>query len=256
VVAGEMNRTSIEYADFTWNPVTGCLGPGGTPEEPKRCSYCYAHRLAKGRLKKTYLSNPTVAPGCDPADPFSPRIWSDRLREPAERDKPAKIFVCNMGDLFHLWVPDEWRYLVCGAADEAEQHIYLYLTKDPAGYLWPMGSDGTGTWTWFDNEWLGVTITRPWEWEERWPLLREVVARVRWVSFEPLLGPMAIGYSKPPELAWATIGAQTPGTWRSPLGYWVQALTAQLEINGVPVFHKDNLDCEGMGIERRREWPR
>ena len=71
-------RNTIGWADYTWNVVTGCLGPNETP-----CSYCYARKLAQGRLRPLYLNQKNVLAG-DPADPFSPRWWQYRLGEPEE----------------------------------------------------------------------------------------------------------------------------------------------------------------------------
>jgi len=244
-----MNRTSIEYADFSWNPVTGCLGPGGTPEEPKRCSYCYAHKLAKGRLRKLYLSNPNVAPGCDPEDPFSPRFWHDRIRQVwLPRAWGKTVFVVNMGDLFHPAVPWEW-------IDEVVSQTWnragtnLFLTKNPARYK------EFEQWFQPGNMWIGTTVSNQAELRERWTALREVKARVRFLSVEPfldwLIWPMGAGVPH-----WVIMGALTGPEGRQPAREWVDGLTAWCDYLGVPVFHKDNLDCEGMGIERRREWPR
>jgi len=80
-----MNRTRIEWCDFTWNPVTGCY---------HGCDYCYARRIAHRFFPKTVG--------------FNPYFWRDRLREPLALKKPARIFVCSMADLFGDWVPREW----------------------------------------------------------------------------------------------------------------------------------------------------
>ena len=81
----KMNKTDIEWTDFTWNPVTGCL---------HGCPYCYA----RGTARRFY----------PPGIGFSPHFWSERLSKPGRRKKPAKIFVSSMGDLFGDWVPRNW----------------------------------------------------------------------------------------------------------------------------------------------------
>lgn len=246
-----MNRTSIEYVDFSWSPITGCLGPGGTPEEPKRCPYCYAHRLAKGRLRPLYLSNPHVAPGCDPDDPFSPRLWPKRLDQPIKRKKSAKVFVVNMGDLFQNCLPREWFYEIGAVATTTIQHTFIYLTKNPIGYKWPMGYEAIGSWGWESHEWLGITVTNQHDWDERWPVLAEVNSAVRFVSFEPLLGPVEMGRGELPD--WIIIGAQTRPEWQPRL-QWVNALQSQADLMDVPVFLKGNLDL--LPLQQRQEYPR
>lgn len=244
-----MNRTSIEWCDFTWNPVTGCLGPGGTPDKPNRCPYCYAHRLANGRLKPLYLSNPNVAPGCDPDDPFSPRFWPDRLKQPLKRKKPAKIFVVDMGDLFHDIISTAWVWSIRHYIAEAQQHTYLLLTKNPSKYRlyrpWP------------HNYWLGITVTNQADWDERWPILAQVKAAVKFVSFEPFLSKTAMRGtgSDGPLPDWIIIGAQTKPD-KQPSKAAMSYLVWQAEFSNIPMFLKDNLDCEAMGIQRRQEWPK
>jgi len=244
---------SIGWAEKSWNPITGCLGPGGTPEKPNRCPYpCYAQRLANGRLKKLYLSNPNVAPGCDPDDPFSPRFWPERLDEPLNRKKPARIFVCDMSDLFHPMIPDRWITKVGTIACQTKQHIYQYLTKNPVRYQRP----GTINWEWLGNEWLGITITNQVDWNERWSILAEINCAVKFVSFEPLLGPVRMGHGPLPD--WIILGAQT-NREKQPKPEWVSGLLWQARIATIPVFHKDNLDEEFIPdigrLPRRQEWP-
>lgn len=248
------SKDGIGYCDATWNPVTGCLGPGGTPKEPRRCPYpCYAETLANGRLQKLYTKygNAIIDRGTAlgaHTDPFWPRYWEWRLEQPQKRRKRTRIFVCDMADLFHAYVPTEVIDEVLASCRRAPQHIYLFLTKNPARYAdfapWP------------DNCWLGTTVTNQQDWDERWPEMDGLKAAVKWVSFEPVLGAIDLAVV-PDQLAWAVIGAQTGPLARQPNAEWVTGLvTDDLGLFGVPVFTKDNLDCEGMGIERRREMPR
>lgn len=253
-----MNRTKIGWVvnpdgtpGFTWNVQTGCLGPGGSVKQPRRCPWCYAWRLAKGRLKPLYTSNYSGAlrggrVGSH-SDPFWPRFWAWRLFEPWERKKPAGIFVCSMGELFGDWVPLDWIQNVLDIVERSPQHRFYFLTKNPARYkeLEP----------WPDNCWLGTTVTNQRDLVARWTALREVRAKVRFLSVEPMLGrlrwPLAAGSPH-----WVIMGALTGPGGKQPKREWVDGLTAWCECLGVPVFHKDNIDCEGLGIQRRREWPR
>lgn len=217
-----MNKTSIEYCDYTSNPVTGCT---------KGCSYCYARRLARGRLKKLYLSNPNVAPGCDPNDPFSPRLWPDRLREPLKQHKASKIFMVDMGDLWDPHIPDFWIDGVLAIADLCQWHTFQFLTKQSgraARFKFP------------SNAWVGITIedNRD-ECLERSARFSWADARVRFISYEPLLGPIA---SIPGWADWIIIGAMTGRGAIKPDPVWVEDLIGMADEVGMPVFLKDNLD--------------
>lgn len=227
-----MNRTAIEWTDYTWNPVTGCT---------KRCSYCYAHRLAKGRLQERYLANPNVAPGCDPDDPFSPRFWRNRLEGPCTKREPSKIFVCSMGELFDPRVPNDWIKAVLAVAWMHERHTFQFLTKQPqvaAEFEFP------------PNAWVGATIEQVnEECLDRIAQLYHVKAPVRFVSYEPLLD--LINYI-PVWANWIIIGSMTgPGAIR-PKRHWIQRLITSADERNIPVFLKHNLHWP----EVRREWPR
>jgi len=230
-----MNKTSIEsieWTDLTWNPVTGCT---------KRCAYCYANRLAQGRLRKLYLANPSAAPGCDPDDPFSPRFWRERLDEPFSIKTPSKIFVCSMGEIFDPSVPWEWKEEVLTAACEADWHTFQFLTKQPhraTAFSFPR------------NAWVGVTV------ENNHPSslarsseLNHVQSLVRFISYEPLLSHIP---AIPHWLDWIIIGAMTGPGATKPNPEWVQNLIDIADNMHIPVFLKDNLHWP----EVRREWPK
>ena len=171
-----LNRTKIEWCDWTWNPVTGCWGPGGTAEEPKRCSYCYAQKMAK-RFRPSVEGITEWASSGKRDDPFAPRIYADRLHEPTKIKKPSKIFVCSMADLFGDWVPTLWIAAILEAVYRNPQHTFQFLTKNPKRLIdfnpWP------------GNSWVGTTVTCQAD-EERLFWLLKVDASVRFVSHEPL----------------------------------------------------------------------
>jgi protein gp37 len=209
------------------------LGPGGTAEKPNRCFYCYALKLNQrfGRL-------------------FTPTFHPDRLDQPAKVNKPSKIFVCSMADLFGDWVPSEWILDVLAVVRDCSQHTFQFLTKNPKRLsLW------NGTWP--SNCWVGTTVTNQDGADERLPWLLQVDAPVRFVSHEPLLsridfrqvicndgdhlGPSLFNHGEGNGINWAIIGAMTgPGAVK-PDPRWAQGLMEQYQAAGVPVFIKDNL---------------
>jgi protein gp37 len=213
----KMNNTNIEWTDFTWNPVTGCL---------HGCPYCYA----MGTARRFY----------PPEIGFSPHFWPESIGEPGRRRKPAKIFVTSMGDLFGDWVPLNWWRSVFNVVNQCRLHTFQFLTKNPRRLKelnpWP------------DNCWVGVTATDQGMFDVAVRHLREVKAGTKFVSAEPLLGHIRMG--KNPGLDWLIIGAQTGRRPIQPLNAWVDDLVADAQHLGIKIFCKGNL--EGYSI---REWP-
>jgi len=248
-----MNRTKIEWTDYSWSPISGCLGPNGTPSKPKRCPYCYAHRLARGRLKNLYLSNlgevsaksdqlfENVIPGGDPNDPFTPRYWPDRAIEPYKLKKPSKIFICSMAEMFGNYIPLDWIDNILDTCHELPEQTFQILTKTPENvrhFAFP------------DNVWLGVTVTSFLDWL-RVCLLQSCQAKIKFISFEPLLDDALdttnislVG------IDWVIIGAQTQPTLL-PKPDWVYRIIDKARKEGIPVFLKDNLHWP----ERIQEFP-
>lgn len=232
-----MNKTPIEYADYSWNPITGCLGPEGSG---KLCPYCYAARLARGRLRHLYLANKTVLAG-NSSDPFAPRFWCNRLDEPYYIKRPCRIFVGDMADMFGPWVPLKTQALIFETVRDCKWHIFLFLTK------WPQCLPEFNPWP--DNAWVGATATGSPKVRHAIDHLHYVQARVKYVSIEPLLahveGPLLKG------LNWLIIGAQTGPGAVTPKPEWVVELRLYAQHFHIPIFLKDNLHWPIL----RREYP-
>lgn len=226
-----MNLTNIEWTDRTWNPVTGCLGPGGRAEKPNHCLYCYAKRMAEGRLRGRY--------GYDAEYPFKPTFHPDRLREPLKVKQPLKIFVVSMGDLFGDWVPDEWIEAVLDVVNQCPQHTFQFLTKNPRRYR-----TGKKPYRWPTNCWVGATITGELERQRRHNWMNFVDAPVRFFSIEPLLERIWITRvsrygARWPD--WLIIGEQAGPGSKPPIEHvvrWAMALIEDCEARGIPVYVK------------------
>jgi protein gp37 len=210
-----MSRTSIEWTEATWNPVTGCskASPG--------CLNCYAERMAK-RLQA--MGQPNYRDG------FAVRTHEHMLRLPCSWSKPRMVFVNSMGDLFHEQVEVEFIERVFDVMRETPRHTYQLLTKR-ADRL----ADVAPQLDWPDNVWIGVTVEDN-ERLTRVERLREVPATVRFLSIEPLLGPL-------PDLDlsgvdWAIVGGESgPGARRLD-PEWVIAIRDKCIDSEVPFFFK------------------
>jgi len=125
----------------------------------------------------------------------------------------------------------------------------MYLTKNPQRYAANWLDNQA------DNEWLGITVTCQRDWDERWPILAKVEAKVKFVSFEPLLGPVEMGEGQLPN--WIIVGSQTQPTV-IPDSYWVNELLWEARQARIPAFVKDNLSEERTGyyIPRPQEFPK
>jgi len=192
-----MGKTRIEWADESWNPITGCTH-AGTPG----CDNCYARRMAQrlaGRFG--YPEKPHQ---------FDVTFHQDKLDEPLSWRKPRVVFVCSMGDLFHQDVTWEQRGDVWQAMYEAPQHTFLVLTKRPAEMRdWFIGywqeAVATSDELILSNVYLGVSVETQ---DQMWRVEELVkIPGKHWVNFGPLLGPVTI----PPELLARLAGAAVEG---------------------------------------------
>jgi len=179
--------TAIEWADATWNPVTGCsvVSPG--------CTNCYAMRLAGNRLR-----NHPSRQGLTEMSKAGP-VWTGEVRfnepvldQPLRWRRPRRIFVCAHGDLFHEAIPPKWQLLVWATMMRAEHHHFLVLTKRPERMR--LFCDANAV---LRNVWLGVSVEDQRAADTRIPILLATPAARRWISAEPLLGPVDLRYLQP-----------------------------------------------------------
>jgi protein gp37 len=164
-----MGDTKIEWADKVWNPVTGCT------KVSQGCKNCYAERLAKrfwGERK------------------FSDVRWhEDRLNEPLKWKKPCRVFVNSMSDLFHPDLGDGYIAAAFQVMREASQHTFMILTKRPErmlAYMMKYPREAAS------NIWLGVSVEDQKTADLRIPILLQTPAMIRFVSVEPMLGPVTL----------------------------------------------------------------
>ena len=161
--------SAIEWTEATWNPVTGCdqISPG--------CAHCYA---------KTFAERWRGLPGHHYEQGFDLRLWPQRLEQPLAWKRPRRIFVNSMSDLFHEDIPDDYVAEVFAVMEKADHHVFQVLTKRE-GRLLELAPDLP----WPPNVWMGVSIENR-RFVYRADALRDVPAAVRFISAEPLLGPL------------------------------------------------------------------
>lgn len=176
-----MNTSPIEWTDTTWNPVTGCS------KVSRGCKNCYAERW----FPRTQRRDPCAHPGDLPRAFTDVQCHPERLVQPLRMRKPKRIFVNSMSDLFHEAVPRSFIDAVWSTMAEARHHTFQILTKRPARMLEFMKDRKNKGWKadW-SNIWLGASVEDQDTADERIPLLLQTPAAVRFISAEPLLGPI------------------------------------------------------------------
>lgn len=170
----------------SWNPVTGCT------KVSEGCRNCYAERMAK-RLAGRF--------GYSKIMPFSVSLHWDKLSAPEHWRKPRVVFVCSMGDLFHHNVPEAYIYKMWLVMERCSRHTFIVLTKRP--HWMKAWVEGWGLKP-LPNVWLGVSVENQARADERIPLLLAVPAAVRFISLEPLLGPVDLGFGPSPDCLWCS----------------------------------------------------
>ena len=241
-VVFNQTNDSVDWASWTWNPVTGC---------EHGCKFCYAREIAHSGRMAAYYPNQ-----------FEPTYHPYRLEAPKNTNRPSsddardgRVFVCSMADLFGKWVPDEWIRSVFGACLESPEWEYLFLTKWPARYSkMPL----------IENAWYGASVIRQSDVQR----VQNAMAAfggvdnvTRWVSLEPMLEPITFE-----DLSWCdlvVIGSQTSTNQPdgrveefAPEFDWVVDVVNQCRESGVPYYLKANLGLARPGMKLPNPLPK
>lgn len=211
-----INRTKIPWADYTWNPITGCSPVSAG------CARCYASAMSK-RFGWPW---------------GKASFHHERFEEPLHIKKPSRIFVCSMGDLGHATVKQEWRDQIVGMMRAVPRHTYIILTKRPGPWLAEFAPFA----------WVGVTIESQ-KYIHRWRELIDYCSQnhtVRFVSVEPMLGPVTFRefyLQSWPD--WVIAGPENGPGARPCDPKWIDDLAAES-----PCFFDKRMDW------KRRDWPK
>ena len=225
------DHSAIEWTDATWNPVTGCT------RVTSGCDHCYAETLARRRLHDVYVRRlPIVDTRENRLDAFAVRLWPERLDHPRKWAAPRMVFVNSMSDLFHADVPDEFVRDVFEAMLEADRHVYQVLTKRPsrAVRFWKKFGPVLGLVEVPGHIWMGTSVESQ-EVTYRVRHLRLLPAKLRFLSCEPLLGPLALDLDG---VHWVIVGGES-GPVRRPMDpTWAESIRDQCVRHRVPFFFK------------------
>ena len=284
-----MGDTNIAWTNCTWNPLRGCteISPG--------CAHCYAAAVA---ARFSGLGQPYE--GLAYRDANGRAHWTgqvrtvpEKLAEPLKWKKPRMVFVNSMSDLFHEDVPDEYIAAVFGVMAACPQHTFQVLTKRserlrhwfawlPRHYDGPRRTDlpwytedlvtrlklaPETDWP-LPNVWLGVSVEDQRRADERIPHLLRTPAAVRFLSVEPLLGPVDLeravpcGYYCDPAVGhvdhypaldgihWVIVGGESGPGFRPMNLDWARSIRDQCQAAGVPFFYKQSSGLRpGTGVE-------
>lgn len=203
-------KTAIEWTDKTWNPAVGCnkVSPG--------CKNCYAEALTK-RFYKQY------------PDGFEFTIHPQRLDEPRRWRKPSRVFVNSMSDLFHERMPLDFLQAIFRVMSECPKHVFQVLTKRHERLV-----ELAPALPWPENVWMGVSVENQ-DYAHRVDFLRQVPAAVRFLSCEPLIGPLKLDLE---EIHWVIVGGESGHGHRPIQANWVRDVREQANAVGVAFFFK------------------
>jgi protein gp37 len=254
------DKSAIEWTDATWNPTVGCT------KVSEGCDHCHAERLVNGRMRNRY-----------PAGFGEVVLHADRLDQPLRWRKPRRVFVNSLSDLFEDQVPDEFIIKVFDVMTAAHQHTFQVLTKRPGRMasfvrryladeflvngLWPRSAFRHNDLP-ASNVWLGTSVeSQKWA-DVRVPPLLRTPAAIRFLSCEPLLGPVSLAdwiCPGPPDCApwdgdycntctperiggspidWVIVGGESGPNARPMHPQWARDLRDQCQAAGVAYFFK------------------
>ncbi len=210
-----MGQSSIEWTEMTWNPTTGCT------KVSQGCKFCYAEIMSR-RLQAMGVEKYK--------DNFEVRTHPETLNVPYTWKKPRIVFVNSMSDLFHEDIPLSFIKKVFKVMRENPQHIFQVLTKR-ADRLLKLDSKLE----WSDNIWMGVSVEDE-KVKDRIDLLRQINAKVKFLSLEPLLSSLPnLNLNK---IDWVIVGGESGRTPRPMELDWVINIQEQCEKNNVAFFFK------------------
>lgn len=208
-------KSSIEWTEMTWNPVTGCT------KISSGCKHCYAERMAK-RLKAMAVKSY--------ANQFKLTLQPQMLEQPLRWRTPRTVFVNSMSDLFHIDVPVDFIQQVFDVMRRAHWHTFQVLTKRSERLL-----ELNNQIDWPENVWMGVSVETE-KYKFRIDHLRKTRTKTKFLSLEPLLGPLEKLNLK--KIDWVIVGGESGPGARPMQQAWVEEIRDQCSDADVAFFFK------------------
>jgi len=209
-------NSAIEWTDATLNFWMGCT------KVSQGCKNCYMFR---DQIR--YGHDPTELRRAKDKTFYAPLNWKE----------PMKIFTCSWSDFFHEDVPNQWLDDAWNVIRKCPQHTFMILTKRPNVAKYSMPEDWGDGWP---NVWLGVSVENQ---DNEWRIvaLEEIPAKIKFVSSEPLLGPLSNLYSYFPVIDWVITGGESGYKNPRPCNLdWVREIRDDCQKAGIPFFHKQH----------------
>jgi len=239
---GTRRTSKIEWTQVTWNPLQGCT------RASEGCDHCYAAKFVATRGKDMY---PGLAVKKGESYAFTGKILllPERLGDPLLNRTPTRYFVNSMSDLFHKEVPEDFISAVFDVMEKAPWHTFQVLTKRPermAAFTQKRYKDRTP----LPHIWLGTSTENQQRFDERIQHLRQVKAAIRWLSCEPLLGPIKL--SSTADIDWVVVGGESKGG-RPMDKKWAASLRDQCKKADIPFFFKQWGDFNEEGAPQKEK---
>ena len=238
-----MNKTKIDWADYTWNPITGCY---------HSCPYCYAKKIATrfGSNKKTNEKIDVLNKKPDNPYPygFEPTLHDYPEKQSGlDAKKHSNVFVGSMSDVFGSWVPEDWIIKVFDVCKKYPQHNYLFLTKNPSRYK---ELKAKGLLPQKNNFYYGTTINCP---EQEYFASPEYNT---FLSIEPIMADFGEEFDFS-GINWLIVGAETGNRKGKiiPKRIWINNFVSVARKNNIPIFLKSSLKSLGYNVYKHQECP-
>jgi protein gp37 len=225
-----MEYSKIEWTDHTFNPWIGCqhVSPG--------CDHCYAETLMDSRYHKVEWGPHGERKRTSDANWRQPIKWNVAAGQfKKEHGHRPRVFCASLADVFDNKVPTSWRNDLFALIRQCRRLDWLLLTKRPQNILKMLPKDWGGDG--YHNVWLGVTAENQIYFDQRWRILQRIPAVVRFISYEPALGPLSLSqYGHLPD--WLISGGESGGGARPLKPRWIRNIIRECRDRGVAAFHK------------------
>jgi protein gp37 len=247
------STSRIGWTDASWNPIAGCTKVGAG------CENCYAlrdsWRIAHAPRHPARYDGVVEKVNGEVQWTNTVNLDREALEQPLHWRKPRRVFVCSMSDLFHWLVPDAFVWEAWDVMSRCPQHTFQVLTKRAERMRELVNRFARQTPGLLDNMWLGVTAENQRWLERRVPWLEVTRAAVRFLSVEPMLGPVNMTEHLA-DMDWVILGAESGAHRRPCRTWWMVDAVYQCRDAGVPVFVKQ-IDVDGTLLKRRpgEPWP-